>query len=163
MTSRPRTSDALLTVLAPVAACAVALGALTAWVDTGRAGGPPRIEVAPGRVFLPFGDTEDTAAFFDITNSGGAEDRLVAVASDEDGREPTLSRHRMTDSGAAYRAAVGSAPVPAGGDLSMTPLGLDVTLRAGPGWHVGDVVPFTLYFEHSGRVETSAVVVLPGG
>ncbi|MEV7993734.1 copper chaperone PCu(A)C [Streptomyces sp. NPDC086077] len=79
------------------------------------------------------------------------------------GREPTLSRHRMTDSGAAYRAAVGSASVPAGGDLSMTPLGLDVILRADAGWRVGDVVPFTLHFERSGRVETSAVVVLPGG
>ncbi|MFJ4466354.1 copper chaperone PCu(A)C [Streptomyces sp. NPDC089424] len=161
--SRPPAADTLLTALAPVAACVVALGALTAWVDTGGAGSPPRIEVTPGRVFLPFGDTEDTAAFFDITNSGGAEDRLVAVASDEDGRQPTLSRHRMTEGGAAYRAAVGSASVPAGGDLSMTPLGVDVTLRAGPGWHVGDVVPFTLYFEHSGRVETSAVVVVPGG
>ncbi|MFG3661653.1 copper chaperone PCu(A)C [Streptomyces sp. NPDC047706] len=161
--SRPRAADALIGALAPVAACAVALGALSAWVGAGRAGSPPRIEVAPGRVFLPFGDTEDTAAFFDITNSGGAEDRLVAVRSGAAGREPTLSLHRMTDGGAAYRAAVGSASVPAGGGLSMTPLGLDVVLRAGADWRVGDVVPFTLYFQHSGQVETSAVVVLPGG
>ncbi|EST19270.1 hypothetical protein M878_42295 [Streptomyces roseochromogenus subsp. oscitans DS 12.976] len=37
-----------------------------------------------------------------------------------------------------------------------------MTLRALSGWHVGDLVPFTLYFAHSGAVRTLAVVVRPG-
>jgi copper(I)-binding protein len=158
--TRRRLTDTLLAALAPVAACSVALGGLTTWVGSGKAGSPARIEVTPGRVFLPYGDTRETAAFFEISNSGSADDRLVKVTSSA-GSAIALSRHRATTGGAAYRADVGSASVPAGGGLTMSPHGLDVTLRAEAGWQAGDIVPFTLHFERSGRIETIAVVVRP--
>lgn len=160
--TRRRFADGLLAALAPIAACGVALGGLTTWVGSGGAGSPARIAVADGRVFLPYGDVRDTAAFFRITNTGGADDRLLKVTSSAVGGDMSLSRHRMTSGNAASAQTVDSARVPAGGGLAMSPYGLDVTLRAEPRWRTGTYVPFTLHFEHGGRIEVQAVVVRPG-
>ncbi|GGS61820.1 copper chaperone PCu(A)C [Streptomyces cinerochromogenes] len=159
--ARRRPADALRAALAPVAAFGLALAGLTLWVTAGQAGSPPRVQVAPGRVLLPYGGTTETAAFFSLLNSGGADDRLVEVTSAATGGEVALSRHRMSGSGAAYRQSVDSVTVPAGGAVLMSPAGVDVTLRAGKGWKAGDVVPFTLRFEHSGTIRTTAVVIRP--
>jgi copper(I)-binding protein len=161
--TRRRVTDGLLAAVAPIAACAVALGGLTTWVTSGNAGSPARITVTEGRVFLPYGDVRDTAAFFRITNSGGADDRLLKVTSSAVGEDMALSRHRMISDSAASAETVDSARVPAGGSLAMSPFGLDVTLRAQPGWQEGTYVPFTLHFERGGRIEVQAVVVRPGG
>jgi copper(I)-binding protein len=160
--TRRRLTDTLLAALVPVAACSVALGGLTTWVSAGKAGTPPRIDVSNARVFLPYGDTTETAAFFDISNSGGADDRLTAVTSEDVRGEITLSSHRMTSGAAAYAASVESAAVPAGGELSMSPQGVDAILRAGADWRTGDLVAFTLHFRHSDPVHVPAVVVRPG-
>ncbi|GHI01976.1 hypothetical protein AQI88_17530 [Streptomyces cellostaticus] len=159
--TRRRLTDALLAALAPVAACSLALGGLTAWADAGQAGSPARITVANARVLLPYGDSTETAAFFDISNAGGADDRLVKVTSSRADGEITLSRHRSTGSGAAAKADVDSAVVPAGRVVSMAPHGLDVNLRAGARWQAGDLVPFMLHFERSGPVKALAVVIRP--
>ncbi|MFC8513867.1 copper chaperone PCu(A)C [Streptomyces sp. NPDC057257] len=159
--TRRRLTDTLLAVLAPVTVCSVALGGLTTWVGAGKAGSPARIGVSNGRVFLPYGNNKDTAAFFDVTNLGGADDRLVKVTSSATSGEITLSRHRMIGSGAASKADVASAAVPAGGELSMSPNSLDVTLTAKGRLRAGDLVPFTLHFERSGSVRTIAVVIRP--
>ncbi|KUL32097.1 copper chaperone PCu(A)C [Streptomyces regalis] len=159
--TRHRVTDTLIAALAPVAACSVALGGLTTWVTQGNAGSPARIAVTDGRVYLPFGDTRETAAFFRITNSGGADDRLLKVTSSVGG-DPTLSRHRMTGGRAAYGQTVDSAAVPAGDSLAMSPYGTDVTLRAQETWREGDAVPFTLHFARSGSIRALAVVVRPG-
>ncbi|WP_055627213.1 copper chaperone PCu(A)C [Streptomyces hirsutus] len=156
-----RLTDTLVAALAPVTACAVALGGLTVWVGTGQAGTPAHVDVTEGRVFLPYGDTRDTAAFFDLTNSGDADDRLVEVTSAATDGDISLSRHRAVGDGAAAKETVESATVPADGELAMSPHGVDVTLRAGERWQVGDRVPFTLHFEHTGPVEAVAVVVRP--
>jgi hypothetical protein len=159
--TRRRLTDTLLAALAPVAVCSIALGGLTTWVGAGKAGSPARVTVSVGRVFLPYGDTKETAAFFDITNSGGADDRLLGVTSSATSGEIALSRHRMIGSGAASKADVDSVPVPAGTEMSMSPNGLDVILRAKADWQPGDLVPFTLHFERSGVVKTLAAVVQP--
>ncbi|MFF9405042.1 copper chaperone PCu(A)C [Streptomyces anandii] len=159
--SRRRLTDTLLAALAPVAACSLGLGGLTTWAGAGKAGSPPRITVSNGRVLLSYAKGTDTAAFFDIANVGGADDRLVNVTSTATNGRITLSGHRMLGGGAAYKADVPSAGVPAGDVLSMSPHGVDVTLRAGAGWRAGDLVPFTLHFERSTPVETIAVVVRP--
>ncbi|MBD0748086.1 copper chaperone PCu(A)C [Streptomyces sp. CBMA152] len=161
--TRRRLTDTLLAALVPVAVCGVALGGLTGWAGAGKAGSPARITVSNGRVFLPFSDGVQTAAFFDIVNRGGADDRLVEVTSSGADGEIDLSRHRMAGTTAAYRESVGSATVRAGGDLSMSPQGLDVPLRPRARWQAGDLVSFTLRFEHSGEVKARAVVVRPGG
>ncbi|WP_342746342.1 copper chaperone PCu(A)C [Streptomyces monashensis] len=155
-------TDTLLAALTPVAACSLALGGLTTWAGAGKAGSPARITVSNGRVLLPYGDGTDTAALFDIANVGGADDRLVSVTSNATHSRITLSGHRMLGGRAAYKTDVTSAGVPAGGVLSMSPRGVDLTLRAGSGWRAGDLVPFTLHFERSAPVETIAVVVRPG-
>ncbi|MFD8045929.1 copper chaperone PCu(A)C [Streptomyces sp. WAC 05379] len=160
--TRRRITDGLLAALAPIAACGVALGGLTTWVGAGNAGSPARITVTDGRVFLPYGDVRDTAAFFRIANSGGSDDRLLKVTSSAVRGEATLSRHRMAGDNAATARTVESAGVPADGSLTMSPFGLDVTLRADPEWVAGTYVPFTLHFEQGGRIEVQAKVVRPG-
>ncbi|MEV6479725.1 copper chaperone PCu(A)C [Streptomyces sp. NPDC051576] len=159
--TRRRLTDTLLAALAPVAVCAIALGGLTTWVQAGKAGSPARIAVSNSRVFLPYGDNAETAAFFDLANLGGSDDRLVKVTSSAASGDITLSRHRMLDGGAASKADVTSAAVPAGGELTMSPSSLDVTLTARTRLRAGDLVPFTLHFERGGPVETIAVVVRP--
>ncbi|WP_407562890.1 copper chaperone PCu(A)C [Streptomyces sp. 184] len=162
---RPRrVREALRAVLAPVVASAVALAGLSGWVATGNAGGPARIEVVGGRVLLPYGEYRSTAALFLISNWGDVDDRLVAVSSPAAGADGVkLGRHRTTaGGGAAYKEVVDSAVVPADGSLDMSPHGVGALMTAPPGWEPGDVVPFTLHFEDSGRVEVDAVVVLPG-
>ncbi|MFE0508806.1 copper chaperone PCu(A)C [Streptomyces sp. NPDC058964] len=160
--TRRRLTDTLLAAIVPVAACSLALSGLTTWVRAGQAGSPARISVPSGWVFLPYGNSTETAAFFDVANLGGADDRLVEVTSPAARGDITLSRHLATRSGTAYKAGLSSATVPAGGELTMSSHGVDVTLRAGAGWRTGDLVPFTLRFEHSGTVETVAVVIRPG-
>lgn len=159
--ARRRLVDALRACLAPVTACAVALGGLTAWAGSGQAGSPARIEVRAGRVLLPYNAGGETAVFFRIANSGGAEDQLMAVALTGTGEKAALTRHRATERNAAYRYGADSVTVPAGDGLTMSPHGVAVTLRAEPGWRAGDTLPFTLHFRHGGRVETTAVVVRP--
>ncbi|MFF4249818.1 copper chaperone PCu(A)C [Streptomyces sp. NPDC001663] len=159
--TRRRLTDTLLAALAPVTVCSIALGGLTTWTGAGKAGSPARIAVSNGRVLLPYGNNTDTAAFFDLTNLGGSDDRLVRVTSSATGGEIALSRHRMADGGTAYKAEVASTALPAGRELAMSPKGLDVTLRAESRWSAGDLVPFTLHFERSGAVKTIAVVVRP--
>jgi hypothetical protein len=44
----------------------------------------------------------------------------------------------------------------------MSPHGLDVILRAGARWELGDPVRFTLHFRRGGPVTVEAVVVSPG-
>ncbi|KQV94406.1 copper chaperone PCu(A)C [Streptomyces sp. Root369] len=160
--SRRRLTDTLLAALAPVAACGLALGGLSTWTAYGNAGSPARITVTEGRVFLPTGDSTETAAFFRITNSGGSEDRLLKVTSAEAGGDTSLSRHRMVTDNTASSQTVTSVPVPAGDSLAMSPSGLDVLVPANAEWQAGDLVAFTLHFERSGAVENLAVVVRPG-
>ncbi|WP_221356321.1 copper chaperone PCu(A)C [Streptomyces beigongshangae] len=160
--TRGRLTDALAAALAPVAACVLALGGLSLWTVLGNAGSPARIAVTGGRLFLPTGDTPDTAAFFRITNSGGSGDRLLKVTSAEVDGAASLSRHRMTGARSASARTVDSVPVPAGDSVTMSPGGLDVVVPADPDWEIGDLVAFTLHFERSGPVRSEAVVDRPG-
>ncbi|MFG3028383.1 copper chaperone PCu(A)C [Streptomyces sp. NPDC048253] len=161
--SRRRLTDTLLAALAPVAVCGLALGGLSTWTAYGNAGSPARIRVTDGKVFLPSAGVPETAAFFRVANSGGSADRLLRVTTAEAGAgSPRLSRHLMTGTGSASAQTVASVAVPARETLDMSPGGLDVIVPAKSGWQSGDLVAFTLHFEHGGAVKTLAVVVRPG-
>ena len=159
---RRRLTDSLLAVLAPVAGCALALGGLSTWTVHGNAGSPASIAVTGGRVFLPTGDTPETAAFFRITNSGGSGDRLLKVTSAQVDGAPSLSSHRMTGASSATGRTVASVRVPAGDSIAMSPNSVDVIVPANADWQIGDLLTFTLHFERSGAVSSSAVVDRPG-
>lgn len=160
--TRRRVTDSLRAAVAPLGAAALALGCLAVWAASGHAGSPPRIDVTDARLYLPSRGVPQTAAFFRITNTGGAGDRLVEVTSSEVTGDMSFSRHRMTEGAAAYRRAADSLPVPADGTLDMSPFTSGVTVPAAAHWRTGDLVPFTLRFVHGGRVEALAVVVRPG-
>ncbi|MER8029979.1 copper chaperone PCu(A)C [Streptomyces bauhiniae] len=160
--TRQRLADTLLAAVAPVSACVLALGGLSAWTAAGNAGSPPRIGVTHARLYLPTGGTPQTAAFFRIDNTGDADDELVKVTSPAVPAGIALSRHHMVSGRAAYRETVPRLPVPAGGRLDMSPLTADVTVPVTGQWRDGDLVPFTLHFEHSAAVPALAVVVRSG-
>ncbi|MET9692511.1 copper chaperone PCu(A)C [Streptomyces sp. NPDC006514] len=157
-----RVREGLRAALVPVVACALALAGLTAWTSAGAAGSPPQIAAGNGRVLLPDGRGRDTAAFFDITNIGGADDQLTDVTSS--GVEKTLlSRRESTGLGPDVVRTAAPVRVPAGGTVTMSPLDLSVTTRTkGSRWEAGDMVPFVLHFRYSAPVEVMAVVVRPG-
>ncbi|MFF1293910.1 MULTISPECIES: copper chaperone PCu(A)C [unclassified Streptomyces] len=160
--TRRRLTDTLTAALVPIAACGVALGALTTWVNAGNAGSPPRVSVTDGRVWTSLGNTPDTSAYFRITNSGGADDRLLKVTSSAVAGTPALYGHRMLTENTATDQEIDSIAAPAGQTVTMSPGVYNVTLRADKGWRVGDLVPFTLHFEREGRIDVLAVVQRPG-
>ncbi|MER6448154.1 copper chaperone PCu(A)C [Streptomyces venezuelae] len=154
--------EALRAALVPVVACAVALTGLTVWASSGAAGSPPQIAAGNGRVFLTYGDSPDTAAFFDIANIGRADDRLTGVTS-PDLERTTLGRPESSGLGAAFMRPTDSVKVPAGGTLVMSPLDVSVMARKKKvSWQAGDIVPFVLHFRYSPPVPVVAVVVRPG-
>ncbi|MFJ6483612.1 MULTISPECIES: copper chaperone PCu(A)C [unclassified Streptomyces] len=157
-----RVREGLRAAIVPVVACALALAGLTAWTSTGAAGSPPQIAAGNGRVLLPDGSGRDTAAFFDITNIGGADDQLIEVTSS--GVEKTLlSRRESSGLGPDLVRTAAPVRVPAGGTVTMSPLDLSITTRAKETrWEAGDMVPFVLHFRYSAPVEVVAVVVRPG-
>ncbi|MFF0223362.1 copper chaperone PCu(A)C [Streptomyces sp. NPDC004629] len=160
--TRRRLADTAPAVIAPVCACVLSVGGLAAWTATGNAGSPADIGVTDARLYLPAQGTPETAAFFRITNTGGSDDRLLSVSSPRVSGDIALSRHGMTAGGAAYRQVADSLTVPAGDTLDMSPFSSDVTVPANGDWRPGDLVPFTLRFEHTGRVGALAVVIRPG-
>ncbi|MGW6983992.1 copper chaperone PCu(A)C [Streptomyces sp. NPDC054932] len=160
---RRRVREGLRAAIVPVVACAVALTGLTLWTSSGAAGTPPRIAAGNGRIFLPYGNSQDTAAFFEITNIGGAQDQLTGVTSPAV-EEAMLSRHESSGLGADSMRMTGAVEVPAGGTLAMSPFDVSVMARTrtkSP-WQAGDIVPFVLHFRHSPPVPVVAVVVRPG-
>ncbi|MCJ1676231.1 copper chaperone PCu(A)C [Streptomyces sp. APSN-46.1] len=159
--TRRRLREAYLTAALPVIACLVGLCGLTAWAGSGAAGAPPRIAVDDGRVFLPYAGKENTAAFFRVSNLGGADDQLVSVTS-PDVEQAMLSRHQSAGTGADSMNMTGPLDIPAGDTLAMSPFGADVMVKVKERWQAGQVVRFVLHFRHSKPVETIAIVVRPG-
>ncbi|MFI6685720.1 copper chaperone PCu(A)C [Streptomyces sp. NPDC050485] len=168
MTARPwrlarrRFADGVAAALVPVAACAVALGGLTAWTGAGLARTQARIEVSDGRVFLPSGQARETAVFFRISNTGGSADRLTNVTSPVTGAGMLARELRTADGRAGSMAVLDSVTLPAGAALDMAPGGTDVMVQGDARWRAGDRVPFVLHFERGVSVAVEAVVIRPG-
>jgi copper(I)-binding protein len=147
----------LKTVVPIIAACAVTLGGLSAWTASGAAGRPADIGVTDARVLLPTG--EQTAALFQLRNTGGAPDDLIAVTSPDTGTAQLT--HTVIRGGAGSMSMTGFATVPAHGTLAMNPFGLDVMVDRPPRLRPGQLVPFVLHFRDSPSLQVAAVVVRP--
>ncbi|MFJ4682717.1 copper chaperone PCu(A)C [Streptomyces sp. NPDC088789] len=156
---RRTTSGALSAAYVPVVTCVTALMLLMAYTATGAAGEPPaRISVSNARIFVS-SNSVNTAAFFDITNTGPTGDVLKSVSSAELGS--TMLGRRVTEDGAGRMEALPSLTIPARSRVTMSPYGVDVMVLDPPKLKVGDVVRFDLWFLGSGRVSVDAVVVPP--
>lgn len=151
---------ALTAVLAPVIACAVTLGALTAWTASGAAGSPAEPTLVDARIMLP-SNPEATAALFNLTNEGGADDALVRVSTPAKAGRVMLSRN-VHENGVGTMQMVSAASLPAGGKLEMSATGLDVMVENPPPMRLGERVPFVLHFRDSEPMRVNALVVRPG-
>ncbi|MER6299028.1 copper chaperone PCu(A)C [Kitasatospora sp. NPDC001539] len=145
----------------PVGAAALALALLTGWTAVGGAGGPRPVEADAGWVLLPAVDAASaTTAFFTVRNPGDTTDELIGAAW-EFGGPITLKRH--LHQGAAGRwEPVAALPVPARGELAMSPEDADLMITAPPPLRTGQWVGFTLTFRHSPPLRLVARVLPPG-
>ncbi|WP_030024402.1 copper chaperone PCu(A)C [Streptomyces monomycini] len=151
----------LRSAAAPLLAGVLTLGCLTAWTVTGNAGTPPRLTVADGHI-LTASNTEATAAFFTISNTGTTADELTGVTGPAGLRRAMVGRDVEVAEGAHRMEMAGAVTVPARGELRMAPTGLDVMVSPPPRLAPGDRLTFTLHFRHSGPVTAQAVAVRPG-
>ncbi|MFE6780258.1 copper chaperone PCu(A)C [Streptomyces sp. NPDC057702] len=151
---------ALTAVLAPVLACVVTLGALTAWTASGAAGSPAEPTLVDARVMLP-SNPEATVALFNLTNEGGADDQLVRVSSPTRAGRVMLSEN-VHENGVGTMRMVSAVRLPAGGKLEMSATGLDVMVEDPPPMRLGERVPFVLHFRDSDPLRVNALVVRPG-
>ncbi|MCX5384673.1 copper chaperone PCu(A)C [Streptomyces sp. NBC_00083] len=150
-------AGALSAALVPVVTCVTALLLLTAYTSTGAAGdAPARISVSNARIFVP-PNSENTAAFFDISNTGATGDVLTSVSSPRLGG--VMLGRRVTKDGAGHMEPLDSLPIPARGRVQMTPYGVDVMVEDPPELKAGDKVRFDLRFRDSGQVTVEAVTV----
>lgn len=149
---------ALRAALAPVAAAAVTLAALSAWTATGHAGRAARIHVPNAWVMRP--TAPQTAAYFTIANTGDTADDLLQVRTPV--AEATMLGRQSTHDGAGRMVMGGALTVPAHGTVRMTPFTVDVMFRPRGPLPVGRRVPFTLVFRHSGPIGVTAIVLRPG-
>lgn len=146
----------------PVAAAALALVLLSGWTAAGGAGRARPVEAAgDGWVLEPTaGASPATTAFFTIRNPGDVPDELTG-ASWEFGGPITLKRH--LHQGAAGRwEQVAALPVPARGELVLSPEDSDLMMAAPPPLRAGQWVEFTLVFRHSPELRLRARVRPPG-
>ncbi|MFF3557965.1 copper chaperone PCu(A)C [Streptomyces tsukubensis] len=154
---RRAAGGALSAAYVPVVTCVTALMLLTAYTKTGAAGEPPaRISVGNARIFVP-PNTESTAAFFDITNTGATGDVLTSVSSPE--LRSTMLGQRVTEDGAGRMEPLDALAIPARSRVNMTPYDVDVMVMDPPKLKAGDKVRFELWFRSSGRVVVDAVTV----
>lgn len=154
---RRLTAGALSAARVPVVTCVTALTLLTAYTATGAAGEPPaRISVSNARIFVP-PNSESTAAFFDISNTGAADDVLTSVSSPRLG--VTMLGQRVTKDGAGHMKPLDSLEIAARSRVKMTPYGVDVMVLDPPKLKAGDKVRFDLWFRSSGQVPVEAVTV----
>ncbi|RSO12285.1 copper chaperone PCu(A)C [Streptomyces sp. WAC 06783] len=158
ITSAART--ALRSAAAPLLAGVLTLGCLTAWTLAGNAGTPAEVRVTEGRILVP-SNTEATAAFFTISNTGTTADELTGVTGPA-GHRAMVGRDVEVAPGAHRMEMAGAVGVPARGALRMAPTDLDVMVSPPPRLAPGDRVVFTLHFRDSGAVEAEAVAVRPG-
>ncbi|TQK45603.1 hypothetical protein FBY35_7190 [Streptomyces sp. SLBN-118] len=149
-------------ILVPVAACAVTLALLTAYVSSGEAGTPPaRITITRARVVQPL-PGRDTVAYFDLRNSGGADAALVSVEAPLLG-SPTMLARDVESDGAGRMEKLPELKVPAGGEVRMSPSVGDVMVEDPPPLRLGERVDFVLRFRDGGELRAVAVVVRAGG
>lgn len=99
------------------------------------------------------------AAYFTIDNQGASADRLLSVDTPIAG-QAQLHQHVQVD-GLMKMRQVPSVEVPAGGQVSFSPMGYHVMLldiKDRSKLLVGQRFPMTLHFEKAGDVEVQVVV-----
>ncbi|WP_103503448.1 MULTISPECIES: copper chaperone PCu(A)C [unclassified Streptomyces] len=145
--------------LPPLAAGLLTLACLTAWAAAGKAGSPAEVTVGQGTVFLPVLDTQPTTGvFFDIGNTGGSDDELLAVRT-ECGE--AMFADRELTRGAGRMIMIPRITVAAGTTLEMSPFTPNVMLSVNRPLTNGERVDFVLTFRQAGEVPATAVVVPP--
>ncbi len=116
-------------------------------------GSMPELRIDNARVWAPVGSA--TAAYFDITNTGGASDLLLGVEADV--ADASLHETVMDDD-VMKMQSVRELEIPAGGAVRFEPGGLHVMLVDVAPLDVGDIIELRLQFETSGTIRLQVPV-----
>lgn len=149
-------SSAALATVALAALCLQTPAALAA--ET--AAGDLRIVDPWARASAGHGNTG--AAFMKIVNDGKEDDRLVSASTPAAGK---VEVHETTMDGGVMkmRMLMGGLPVPAGGEVTLKPMGLHVMMMdVKEQLAEGETLSLTLTFEKAGSVELTVPIAGPG-
>jgi len=102
------------------------------------------------------------AVYLKIDNHGAADDTLMAVST------PVAAKAEMhtslNDNGVMKMRPLAEVPVKAGGSAEFKPGGMHIMLVGlKQPLKAGDSFPLTLAFQKAGAVETTVMIVKPGG
>jgi periplasmic copper chaperone A len=113
------------------------------------------VSVTDARASPTPGGTTTSAGYLTISNSGGADDRLISASSPRAG---AVQLHTMEMDGAVMRMRPieGGVAVPAGGTVAFAPGGMHLMfLDVATPFAEGETIPVTLNFEHAGAVNVN--------
>lgn len=135
---------------APVAVLAAGV-ALLLWSGGGAAAGSAKPAVRDAYVREP-ADPAEAAAYFTITNDGGADDTLTSVAA-------STGHASMHTTIGPKMVSLSSAPVPAHGSLDFSPGGNHVMIEDPGPLKPGTTVRLTFTFAASAPITVTAPVI----
>jgi copper(I)-binding protein len=163
---RGRLAELARSAAGPAVCAVAAAGLLSAWAATGGAGSLTRVRLevvmaaVPMRAFTPRAAAAAGAGhtYLAIRNLTGSPDELIAV------RSPIAAHVVITRRSSLGGApvVVGGLPVPAGGTLTLSPIGDDVVLEDPAPFEDRASVRLTLVFRQAGTVTIEAPVTGPG-
>ena len=150
----------------PVICALVLTGVLSGWVASGGAGTltPVRLEITLAAVPMPAFTAQAAAVagparlYLAIRNLGGTSDELIAV------RAPVARQAVLTerDGPGGTPVTVPALTVPAGGTLTLSPLGSDIVIEHPAAFESSRQVQLTLVFRRAGTITIGAPVTAPG-
>jgi copper(I)-binding protein len=145
---------------APVTCAVLLVVLLSAWVASGGDGSLTRvtIDVSAATIAMPATPGGEAVAYLSLENLGSAQ-RLVSAMT-PDARDTEFVQH--DGSAAGPGRLLSTVPIPAHGDLSLSPFQSDIVLVHPAAMTPGEVVPLTLTFSGAGRLTVQATVTPPG-
>lgn len=147
-------------VVVSIALAAMALAGVS--IQTPAFAGDPAA-VGDLRIMHPWarasaGHGDAGAVFMAIANTGGADDKLVAAAT-ANAKKSEIHETKMEDGVMKMRMLMGGLSIPAGGTVTLKPMGLHVMLMGVTKKLVeGETLTLTLTFEKAGSVELAVPI-----
>lgn len=151
-------------VIISIALAAIALAGVS--IQTPAFAGDPAA-VGDLRIMHPWarasaGHGDAGAVFMAIANTGGTDDKLVAAAT-ANAKKTEIHETKMEDGVMKMRMLMGGLTIPAGGTVTLKPMGLHVMMMGVTEKLVeGETLTLTLTFEKAGSVVLAVPIAGPG-
>ncbi|HTZ91777.1 MAG TPA: copper chaperone PCu(A)C [Streptosporangiaceae bacterium] len=161
---RARTSELARAAAAPLVCGVILIALLAGWVAGGGGGTLSRLRIQVTRATVPMvaytaraAAGKNAGVYITIRNLARVPDVLLSASS------PAAAQVVITRAVTQHPAiAVGGLVVPAGGTISLSPLGADLVLIRPHSLMSGQTVLLRLRFKNAGELSVTASVTPPG-